>query len=132
MKTRHSVPVRAVAGVVVTAFLAAALPLKAYAGMIGTDTVVQQSTRAENLARVRTLLSREDVQHRLQMLGVDPADALQRATALSDSDLAQLSTKADQLPAGGDGGLFALLGVVFLVLLVLDYLDVVNVFHHRR
>ena len=32
----------------------------------------------------------------------------------------------------GDGGLFALLGVVFLVLLVLDYLDVVNVFHHRR
>ena len=42
MKKRHSVPVRAVAGVVVTAFLAAALPLKAYAGMIGTDTVVQQ------------------------------------------------------------------------------------------
>lgn len=132
MKTCHSLPARVIASVVVTAFLAAALPVNAYAAMIATDTVAQQTSRAENLAKVRTMFSRQDVAQRLQSLGVDPVDALQRAAALSDADLAQLSVKADQLPAGGDGGLFALIGVVFVVLLLLDYLDVIHVFHHRR
>ncbi|HEX9474111.1 MAG TPA: PA2779 family protein, partial [Steroidobacteraceae bacterium] len=62
-----------------------------------------------------------------------PADAAARAAALPDADLAQLAKRADKLPVGGDDGLLALIGFVFLVLLLLDYLGVIHVFsnHHR-
>jgi uncharacterized membrane protein (Fun14 family) len=36
----------------------------------------------------------------------------------------------DKLPAGGDFGFLAVIGVVFLVLLLLDYLGVTHVFTH--
>ena len=127
--------IRTVAAVTTVAFLSASLPMNAYAGMIGTDAAIAQDSvdvRAEQLGKVEAMLARDDVQQRLVSLGVDPADALQRARALSSADLAKLSAKSDQLHAGGDGGLFAVLGVVFLVLLLLDYLDVIHVFHHRR
>ncbi len=70
---------------------------------------------------------------RLQALGVDPADAATRAAALPDAELARLAKGADSLPAGGDDSPLAVIGIVFLVLLLLDYLDVIHVFssHHR-
>jgi hypothetical protein len=135
MKMLNPTLVRTVAGIALTTFLAAGMPSNAYAGMIGTDTVLHEATgsvRAEQLGKVEAMLSREDVQRRLVSLGVDPADALHRAAALSDADLARLSAKADDLHAGGDAGILALIGVVFVVLLILDYLDVVHVFHHRH
>jgi len=135
MKMTNPSLARAVAGITLAAFLSASLPMDAYAGMIGTEAALAAAAgeaRAEQLSKVETMLTRADVQQRLVTLGVDPADALQRAQALSSADLAKLSSKSDELRAGGDAGLFALLGVVFLVLLLLDYLDVVHVFHHRR
>ncbi len=59
-------------------------------------------------------------------LGVDPADAQARLSALSDAELASLSAHLDDLPAGGD--ILALIGAVFIVLLILDLTGVTNVF----
>jgi hypothetical protein len=126
---------RTITGLTLAVFVSASLPMNAYAGMIGTQAVLDATadqTRTEQLSKVEAMLSRADVQERLVSLGVNPSDALQRARALSSADLAKLSSKSDELRAGGDGGFFALLGVVFIVLLVLDYLDVIHVFHHRR
>jgi hypothetical protein len=81
---------------------------------------------------VQATLARADVRARLQALGVDPADAIARAAALPDAQLARLADDVDKLPAGGDGGFLALIGVVFVVLLLLDYLDVIHVFSHAR
>lgn len=126
---------RMVVGISLAALLAAGVPPSARAGMISThDAVAAQaaSARLANLSTVQATLARADVRARLQGLGVDPADASARAAALPDAQLARLADGVDKLPAGGDGGFLALIGVVFVVLLLLDYLDVIHVFSHAR
>jgi hypothetical protein len=104
--------------------------------MISTSEAVAAQAAPErlaNLSKVQATLARADVRTRLQALGVDPADAAMRAAALPDADLARLANGMDKLPAGGDDSLLAVIGIVFLVLLLLDYLDVIHVFsNHRR
>jgi hypothetical protein len=127
--------VRTLVGILLTAFLAAGYPVSARAGMIGTQQAIEAQAspqRLANLDRVHTALARADVSAKLQSLGVDPADAAARASALPDAELAQLADRMDSLPAGGDFGFLAVIGVVFLVLLLLDYLDVIHVFSHTH
>lgn len=127
---------RTVIGVSLATLVAAGLPTTARAGMISTSAAVAAKAAPErlaNLSKVQATLARADVRDRLQALGVDPADAATRAAALPDADLARLANSADKLPAGGDDSLLAVIGIVFLVLLLLDYLDVIHVFsNHRR
>jgi hypothetical protein len=127
--------VRTVVGLSLAALVAAGYPVNARAGMISTQTAIEAQASPERLAnldRVRAGLARADVQERLQSLGVDPADAAARVAALPDADLARLADRMDSLPAGGDYGFLAFIGVVFLVLLLLDYLDVIHVFSHTH
>lgn len=135
MKNRR-VLTRAVVAVSLTALVATGFPLSARAGMISTQTAIDAQVapdRLANLSKVQATLARADVRERLQSLGVDSADAATRAAALPDADLARLASGVDKLPAGGDGGFLALIGFVFVVLLLLDYLEVIHVFsHHRR
>ena len=127
---------RTVVGVSLAALVATGLPSTARAGMISTSEAVAAQAapeRVANLSKVQATLARADVRTRLQALGVDPADAATRAAALPDADLARLANGMDKLPAGGDDSLLAVVGIVFLVLLLLDYLDVIHVFsNHRR
>ncbi len=127
---------RTVVGVSLAALVATGLPSTARAGMISTSEAVAAQAAPEriaNLGKVQATLARADVRTRLQALGVDPADAATRAAALPDADLARLANGMDKLPAGGDDSLLAVVGIVFLVLLLLDYLDVIHVFsNHRR
>jgi hypothetical protein len=134
MSERRSL-VRALVGISLVAFIAAGYPVSARAGMISTQSAIDAQAspdRLANLDRVRTALARADVSAKLQSFGVDPADAAARAAALPDADLARLADRMDGLPAGGDFGFLALIGVVFLVLLLLDYLDVTHVFSHTH
>jgi uncharacterized protein DUF6627 len=127
---------RTAVGVSLAALVATGLPSTARAGMISTSEAVTAQAapeRVANLSKVQATLARADVRTRLQALGVDPADAATRAAALPDADLARLANGMDKLPAGGDDSLLAVIGIVFLVLLLLDYLDVIHVFsNHRR
>jgi hypothetical protein len=127
---------RTVVGVSLAALVATGLPSTARAGMISTSEAVAAQAAPErlaNLSKVQATLARADVRTRLQALGVDPADAATRAAALPDADLARLANGMDKLPAGGDDSLLVVIGIVFLVLLLLDYLDVIHVFsNHRR
>jgi hypothetical protein len=132
MNTRLSL-IRTVVALSLTAMVAAVYPLPARAGMIATQTAIDAQgspERLANLDKVRTSLARADVREQLQALGVDPADAAARAASLPDADLARLADGMDKLPAGGDYGFLAIIGVVFLVLLLLDYLGVTHVFTH--
>ena len=129
----HQAFVRSVVGVSLSALVAAGLPVSARAGMITTQAAIDAQVSPEriaNLDKVRATLARADVRAKLQALGVDSADAAARAAALPDADLARLANGMDQAPAGGDFEILAVIGVVFLVLLLLDYLDVTHVFTH--
>jgi hypothetical protein len=98
----------------------------AQAGIVGTDTAISMTERADAVSRISAVLMRDDVRNQLESLGVDPADAMDRVDALTDSELAQLQSSLDQMPAGGD--VLAILGVMLVVLLVLELLGVTNVF----
>ena len=81
----------------------------------------------DRLAPLQQALARADVQAKLIEKGVDPQAAAARIANLSDAEIASIQQQIDQLPAGGDG-LFAVLGIVFIVLLILDFVGATNVF----
>jgi hypothetical protein len=127
--------VRPVLALTLTAMVLAGVPAGAWAGMISTATVIAAEpapVRAADLALVQAQLARADVQQQLQALGVNPADAAQRAASLTDAELARLAQQMQHAPAGGDGGILAVVGIVFLVLLLLDYLEVIHVFRSHK
>lgn len=97
------------------------------AGVIGTQEYLSAEARAGHLAEINAAISRADVQAQLVSLGVDPANAMARAAALSDAELAQVAQEMQTLPAGGDA-LLAVIGIVFLVLLILELTGVIDIF----
>jgi len=97
----------------------------AKAAVIETEIIFNlQSQSAEE--KVSTFLARDDVKQQMIHLGVDPVDAQNRVATMSHEELAQIQQHIDNLPAGA--GVFAVLGVVFLVLLILELVGVTNVF----
>ena len=110
-----------------TCFLALGLQSTASAGVIGTEAYLTAQARAGHLADINAALARADVQAQLIALGVDPANAATRAAALPDAELAQVAGQLQALPAGGDG-LLAVIGVVFIVLLILELTGVIDIF----
>ena len=97
-----------------------------HAGVIETGYVVHQDVRVARLERVDAFLASESVARQLESLGVDKALVAERVQALSDEELLLLEQEMDAQAAGGDA--LALLGGVFLVLLVLELLGVTDVF----
>lgn len=101
---------------------------QAYAGVITTQQALSAEARATTEQQVRTALARDDVRQAMQHYGVSPVDADARIASLSDAELLQLQGQVDRLPAGGDG-LLAVLGIVFVVLLILELVGVTNIFN---
>ena len=101
-------------------------PLVARAELVGTLQAVEAATRAQDLAAVNAALARDEVRAQFAALGVDPAQVDARVGALTDAELRQLSTRMADLPAGADA--LAVIGVVFLVLLILELVGVIDIF----
>jgi hypothetical protein len=111
---------------VATAFFASSLQSAARAGVIGTEQYMSSLDREATLARINTVLAREEVRTRLEHYGVDPAAADARIAALTDAELEQLATELDNLPAGGS--LLGVVGIAFIVLLILELVGVIDIF----
>jgi hypothetical protein len=97
----------------------------AVAGVVGTAEAIEA---AENGARVvvDAALARADVQAKLAELGVDPAAIEGRIAALTDEEISTLADRIGDAPAGGDA--LAVIGVVFLVLVILEVVGVIDIF----
>jgi hypothetical protein len=104
------------------------IAVTAQAAVIGTGEALAMETRDARISDVERSLARDDVRQALIALGVDPVEAQGRLAGLSDAELAQVSTQLDALPAGGS--LLALIGAVFVVLLILELVGVTNIFTH--
>ena len=98
----------------------------AHAGVISTEQYLNVVERQEALNRIDAVLAREEVQDRLKQLGVEPSEAIARAAALSDAELASLADNLEGLPAGAS--LLGVIGVVFIVLLILELVGVTDIF----
>ncbi len=109
------------------AFFWTSLIAPAQGAMLATQDYLQAGNRQASLAVIDTALLRADVQKQLTAMGVNPANAMQRIASLPDQDVAKLAEQFDSMPAGGDGFL-AVIGIVFLVLLILELTGVVDIF----
>ena len=109
------------------AILAVGFAPWANAGVVGSGDFLATEVRAERLSEIEVFLARADVAEQLEGYGVSADMILERVDSLSDQELLELEGAISEHPAGGD--VIALLGVVFVVLLVLELLGVTNVFN---
>jgi hypothetical protein len=118
---------RLVIGLVCLGVLNLGSPLVAEAALVSTLQAVESTSRAQDLATVNAALARTEVRQQFVALGVDPAQIDARVAALTDSELRTLAGQMNSMPAGGDG-LLAVIGVVFIVLLILQLVGVIDIF----
>ena len=126
--TMHSSTIRK-AGfyILIFNFLVATFPQQALAGLIATPDAIAAQENHRSVSHLKELLAREDVRGQLMQLGIDPAVAELRVNALTPSEIARLQPQLDSLPAGGDA-LLAVVGIVFVVLIILELVGVTNIF----
>lgn len=103
----------------------------AQAALVTTDEILAPHSKAQgDRDRVMGLMAREDVRSQFKAWGVDPAEAERRVAALSDSEIANLSARLPDEPAG-QGVLAVAVGIAiiaFVVLVVTDLLGYTDVF----
>lgn len=106
--------------------IAAGTPGVTQAEIIGTSTALATADRTTSLERIATTLDREDVRAKLLDLGVAREAVDARLAALTDAELAAFAERLDSAPAGGDT--LAVIGLVFVVLLILEVVGVIDIF----
>ena len=119
---------RLICSTLILALTVAGVPQRASAAQVDTQTLIQDGGGAARVTRLQAQLSRRDVQRAMISLGVNPVAASERVAGLTDDEIVRLQRELDKLPAGGDGGILEILGVVFLVLIILDLVGVTHVF----
>ncbi len=100
-----------------------------FAEMVETRAML--STEAPK-ANIDSFLARSDVQQKLAALGVDEATIKDRMASLTNDEIAQISKKIDEMPAGGDAGIIGVLVFIFVLLLITDILGLTKVYSFTR
>lgn len=105
------------------------IQLNAHAEMVDTSSVIAEQQSAFDRQALVMTLEREDVRSMLVKFGVDPDNAMDRVAAMNNDEIHQMANHMDQLPSGADaGGVIAVLGILFVVLLITDIMGVTNIF----
>jgi hypothetical protein len=112
--------------ILAVALLNVGSPLVVQAEVIGTLAGLESAQRGNDLARVNRVLATAEARDQLQSLGVDQAQVEARLAGLTDSELSTLADNLERGPAGGD--VLAVIGVVFVVLLILEAVGVIDIF----
>ena len=112
-------------GILSVAIINTGLVSAASAAIVETSALVATDRNAD-LGTIRAQLDRADVRAQMQEMGVDASVIDQRVASLNDRELHQLATDMQNAPAGGE--ILALIGAVFVVLLILELVGVIDVF----
>ena len=117
---------RACVALVSLSLLSVGLQAPAAAGVVGTAEVIAAGRSDGARATVDAALARDDVRAKLAEFGVDAAEIEGRVAALSEAELQMLADQIEQAPAGGE--FLAVIGIVFVVLLILEFTGVIDIF----
>ena len=104
--------------------------INAKAGLIGTETVINNLQKEKSRSRISFFLNRQEVLEAFSKQGIDPLEAKKRVASLTDQEVEKICKVLNQLPAGG-GGVETVVGaavLIFFVLLITDLLGLTHVF----
>jgi len=104
------------------------LQAPAAAGIVGTADAVAAVQQQDHRNAVQNVLARADVRGQMLALGVDPSEVDARIAALTDAEVATLASRLEGAPAGGDA--LAVIGIVFVVLMILEFTGVIDIFNN--
>jgi|GEM_PF-811804 hypothetical protein len=116
---------RSVVYVLIVSLLGLASPAVVQAEIIGTLAGLDAAQREANLAKINSVLAREQVRDQMRALGVDEAAVEARLAALTNAELERLAQEIESAPAGG---VLEVIGIVFVVLLILEAVGVIDIF----
>lgn len=97
-----------------------------HAEVIGTEQLISSEAREATMTRIESIVMRDDVRQQLSNLGVSQEVVLARVDRMTDSELASFESSLSQGIVGGDA--LAVIGAVFLVLLILELVGVTDIF----
>lgn len=100
------------------------------AAMIGTQQMLAAETATEQRAELETLLQRDEVKSQLSEMGVSTAMVEQRVAAMTDEEVAQLTSELEAMPAGS--GLLGAAVVIFVVFVITDAIGATDIFTFVR
>ena len=113
------------ATMIVAIVMIAGLPQSAHAGMVGTQGLLSQTLGQPDQQQARHVIETQ-----LIALGVDSEMAKSRAASLSDQQVAEISTRLQDLPAGADaGGVILTLFIVFVITDIIGATDIFPFIH---
>ena len=117
---------RACVAIVSLSVLSLGIQAPAVAGVVGTSEAIAAGRTETARNTVDAVLARDDVRAKFAELGVDAVAVEGRLAALSDEEIRTLADRIGEAPAGGDA--LAVIGIVFLVLLILEVTGVIDIF----
>ena len=108
--------------------LLAAMTMPASAQLVSTgDALALESGQLQQ--RVEAFLLRDEVAAELAQYGISHERAMDRVANLSPAEMEQIAGQIDQMPAGDSA--LALVGAVFVVLIVLELVGIIDIFQAR-
>ena len=120
--------VKTVAFTLIAGLLCLGFPQGSMAGMIGTESLMASQERQGQIDRINGILAKDNVRHQLIKFGVNPTDAETRVASLSNAELQNLEKSLNGLNNAA-AGVIELFGIVFIVILILELLDVTELIH---
>ncbi len=108
------------------ALLFASAVTPAWAGMVGTDRVLDDASAEASRAELMALVEREAVREELQAYGVSPEQAKARVARMTDAEVTRLQGRIEEARAGGNIVGVAL--VVFIVFVITDVIGATDIF----
>ena len=117
---------RACVALVTLSLVSLGMQAPAVAGVVSTADAALSARGESPRALVEATIARADVQDKLAELGVDATAIEGRLAALSDQEVAKLAEQIESAPAGGDA--LAVIGIVFVVLVILELVGVIDIF----
>jgi len=117
---------RACVAIVSLSMLSLGIQTPAVAGVVGTSEAIAAGRTETARNTVDAVLARDDVRAKFAELGVDAVAVEGRLAALSDEEIRTLADRIGEAPAGGDA--LAVIGIVFLVLIILEVTGVIDIF----
>lgn len=112
---------------VVLALSTVGLQAPVMADMVGTPALAMQADMQMQRNELRSFMARDDVRHAMLGYGVSASDVDARINNMTEAELLQMQNQMDLLPAGANGAVGLVLGVI-LIFVLLDLLGATDVF----